>query len=278
MRNTTKRIMIVFIICTFAIVLFAGCHKENTKNIDLSKIDNITIVYNSEDITFLESDEDVLVIKEYLSKWKSSYEAKVSVTGNSVNIKVGKRPLVTTFDASVEIYLPKTYSGSLSVETTSGKISMDVAYSFDALQIKSTSGNLEFEKVSANTIDFITNSGEILCHSIHGNITTKSNSGRISVADASGEGNYESNSGDIEIEYIDIGGDITAYSQSGGIYLTMPKDSNFIFDANTHSGNIRTTFPEFLASTETTANGAIGDEAGITIDLSTSSGNIEVTR
>ncbi len=75
-----------------------------------------------------------------------------------------------------------------------------------------------------------------------------------------------------------LGGDITAYSQCGGIYLTMPKDSSFIFDANTHSGNIRTTFPDFLAGTETTANGAIGGETGITIDLSTSSGNIEVTR
>ncbi|WP_067842953.1 DUF4097 family beta strand repeat-containing protein [Amphibacillus sediminis] len=278
MRNTTKRKMLMLIIGTLAIVLLAGCNKENMKNIDLSNINNITIVYNSEDITFIESDEDDLIIKEYLSEWKSSYEAKVSVTENSVNINVGKRPLVTTFGAYVEIYLPKTYSGNLTVETTSGKISMDAAYSFDAIHIKSTSGNLESEKVSANTIDFITNSGEILCHSIYGHISTKSNSGRISVSDASGAGNYESNSGEIELEYIEIGGDITVYSQSGGVYLTMPKDSNFIFDANTHSGNIRTTFPEFLASTETTANGMIGDEAGITIDLSTSSGNIEVTR
>lgn len=71
-------------------------------------------------------------------------------------------------------------------------------------------------------------------------------------------------------------GNMTANAASGSIELTIPENLGFRFSATTNSGIISAPFSEQLSGTEKEVTGAIGMDAVITIELSTTSGNIKI--
>jgi len=59
----------------------------------LDDIKNITISYDDENISFFESENNNLIIKEYMSKDKKSYHAKVSENKDSIQISEGAKSI-----------------------------------------------------------------------------------------------------------------------------------------------------------------------------------------
>lgn len=95
-----RKIILTFIL--FIITIFSisacGCGKGNSAKLvnemsfSLENISDLTISYDDENISFFQSENDNLVIKEYMSKDKESYHAKVSQKKNSIQINEGGKP------------------------------------------------------------------------------------------------------------------------------------------------------------------------------------------
>lgn len=91
-----------------------------------------------------------------------------------------------------------------------------------------------------------------------------------------GELSVETSSGNILSEQSLALSKLQVNSKSGSIELTIPENLGFRFSATTNSGIISAPFSEQLSGTEKEVTGAIGMDAVITIELSTTSGNIKI--
>jgi len=81
----------------------------------------------------------------------------------------------------------------------------------------------------------------------------------------------------IDISFNDISSDITCGTSSGKIQLTIPKSLSFKLTAKTSTGAIQVPSSDGIATTSNSASGTIGTNPIAQIDLSTSSGAIEVS-
>lgn len=122
--------MYVVVIVLYLIGL-SGCKRGGTYQManelrfSVDDISDLTISYDEEKVTFLESDNDVLVVREYMTVNKKSYYAKVNQRDNRLKISEGGKPFFKSgFSRYTKIYLPVSYEGSLSVTTTDGDINL----------------------------------------------------------------------------------------------------------------------------------------------------------
>ena len=87
MKNTKN--FICFYLIVFCLLTLAGCSNSQSPSVaneirfSLEGITDVTISYDEEQITFYQAEGDELIIKEYMTKNKSSYYANVKQSGDS---------------------------------------------------------------------------------------------------------------------------------------------------------------------------------------------------
>lgn len=137
--------MIGIYMILFVFISLNGCANTpaNVQAIDIDDVDGINISYSSDNVTFYESETQQLVIKEYMNKNNAKYSADISISGNYVIIESGDRPL--GFQSYVEVYLPNTYNGNLSVNTENGAIIADKSFTLDEVNIGADNGALHWK-------------------------------------------------------------------------------------------------------------------------------------
>lgn len=262
-----KIVCLPFLLCTLAFT--SGCENQstelvNTQTINIENTKKLEIDYSSENITVYESNDNNLVLKEYMSENKQEYYAKINSSGEKITIDSGNRPLF--INSYVEVYLPKSFDGDLSLKTASGKLTITSNYNFGILNIKTSSGDVEINDVATNESKIETSSGAVNITKISGNLWVATSSGKIEIGDAIGSGYFSTSSGTIKPSFSYINGDITCKSSSGKIQLGIPSKLSFKFKSNTSSGAINVPFE----------GNEVGSSPDLKIDLSTSSGAIEV--
>ncbi len=301
-----KKQFVWCMVVTILLLALTGCsHSEipqmvNELQFSLDGISDVTISYDEESVTFFESDNDELIIKEYMTKNKNSYHANVKQSSNSIHISEGGKPFFKDgFLRYVEVYLPTSYMESLTVTTTDGNIdlcNMDLQLStlrIDStsgivklnnacasnIHLSSTSGTLKLGSIIADIIKLDTTSGNITCDELIGNVTYTSTSGNADIKSAIGSGSYKANnSGNLNVVYTEVTGDLFLFNKNDSIKLTLPADLEFEFEATTKNGSISTTFPECITIDGRTTRGTIGSNPTVTIKIETNNGNIEVTQ
>lgn len=299
-----KKQFICFIAIATLLSALAGCSNSqnpqiaNELHFSLERISDITISYDEESITFFESDNDELVIKEYMTKNKSSYYANVKQDSYSIHISEGGKPINKNgFTRYVEVYLPASYkealtitttdgyidlsnidlqSSTLRIDSTAGTVEINTAEASD-IHLSSTSGTLKLGSISADTIKLDTTSGNITCDELIGDVTYTSTSGNIEIKSAIGSGSYKANnSGILNVVYTKVTGDLSFFNKNDNINLTLPADLEFGFEAATKNGSISTTFQENITIDGRTAHGNIGSNPTVTVKTETNNGNIDV--
>lgn len=284
--------------------VLTGCSRgesaqlENEITFLLDNISKVTISYDEEKVTFYESGNDELVIKEYMTKNKNSYHAKVDQSDDSIKISEGGKPFFKDgFYRYIEVYLPASYHENLTVTTTDGDIDISrLELSLNALRIDSTAGTvqlntaeaqslylsttsgvLDVDNLNADTIKIATTSGNFFCEKMNGNVTYTTTSGNTDIKAAIGSGTYKvNNSGELNVLYTEVTGDLSFYNKNDGIHVTLPADLEFEFEATTKNGSVSTTFQENVSIDGRIATGAVGEHPTVTIKLETNNGNIEV--
>ena len=255
---------------------FGNLPLVNTQEIVLDNITDVKIIYSSEQVSLFMGTTDRLIIKEYMSEDNSIYFAKIARSGNTVTIEHGRwpfRPFFNSFNRRLEVYLPLSFSNTISLRTSSGKIeSSDNLFSSN-LDLVCSSGSIKLNTVTSGTVKIKTSSGDITIASVNSDISVESSSGRINIDQITGVITAASSSGRIHCEKIQgsanlntnsgnillgrIEGDVSVKASSGRIDLEYVTGS---VNAETNSGNIGLT---------------AGEPSG-DISLSTSSGRISL--
>lgn len=293
-----------FVIGAAVLSAAAGCSHSQASDLaneitcSLEGISQITISYDEETITFYQTEKDELLIKEYMTKNKSSYHAKVKQSGDSIKISEGGKPFFKgNFSRCVEVYLPAEYQEALTVTTTNGTIDItEPELVLNTLYIESTSGTLllnaakardihlattggrlDAGSLDADTIRIDTTSGDFSCEKLTGNVTYTTTSGNADIESALGQGKYTANnSGELHVVYTEVTGDLSFFNKNDNIVVSLPADLSFIFDAKTKNGTISTSFPQYISGDGQTADGTVGEHPTVTVRAETKNGNIEI--
>lgn len=263
-------------------------------------ISDLTISYDEEKLAFFESDHDELVVREYMTADKSSYHAKVNQRGGSLKISEGGKPFFKNgFSRNIEVYLPSSYQGSLTVTSTNGDIDLsDIQLTLSALRIDCTSGKVELKYAKAQTIHLSstsgtlktgeliadqirleTTSGNTVCERLEGNVNYTSASGNAEIRSAAGCGTYKANnSGKLEVTYSEVTGDLSFFNKNDDLKIKLPENLAFEFEAETKNGSVSTNFQEYITFEGKRVVGTIGNHPAVTVEAETKNGTIEVMR
>lgn len=306
-KEENKRDMIAglsFIL--WILFLLTGCSAGNSPKLaneiafSLDGVSEVTISYDEEEVTFLESKSDELIVKEYMTKDKSRYYAKVKQGGGKIHVSEGAKPwLQSGFSRYIEVYLPISYQESLTITSTDGKIDLsELSLELTGLRIDCTSGTVLLQEASAESIylsstsgllkvgalkgDNIhleTTSGTLFCEELEGEVFYRSTSGDCEIKSAVGSGEYKAeNSGKLDVTYTEVEGDLFLFNKNDAVRLTLPKGLEFEFLATTKNGTVTTSFPEDLTADDDSMKGSVGENPAVTIEVETKNGKIEVVQ
>lgn len=230
----------------------------NVQKTNLEGINSLKINYKSEDVVIYASDNDELILKEYMS-FTPKEEDLTNITKSGKELRLenkrnGWNGWFLGFNKSsrMEIYLPSDYKDNIYLSTVSGNIeselellvkdfvaassSGDIAFhevTGEDITIRSTSGSLSIDKAEGNR-KLSTSSGDIKVYGGSGNTEVSSTSGSIYVESALGDFKAGTSSGDIKVEGTIGRKDI--HSTSGEIIL---ENSEGYIKASTSSGDIK---------------------------------------
>ena len=291
-----KRKIINGMLMAACLFTLSGCSHStpaqvaNELQFNLNGISDVTISYDEENVTFYQSENDALIIKEYMTENKSRYYADVKQDSGSIHVSEGGKPfLKSNFTRYIEVYLPQEYQANLTVTTTNGNIDMsDLALDLNSLRIDSTAGTVQLDDANASIVHLSstgeqirldTTSGKVTCVELNGAVTYTSTSGDIVVKSAVGSGSYRSNnSGNLKVTYTEVTGDLSFFNKNGGIELTLPQDLEFEFEATTKNGSVSTSFQGSISIDGRTTRGTVGNTPTATVKTETNNGNITVTQ
>ena len=253
----------------------------NDQQVEMNGIQNINVSYKDAAIILLKNDTSSLVVKEYKSiggRGASSFN--VISSGNAINITEGNRPLFFGSFYQLEIYVPETFAGNITIKPGDGNVQLKDNFTFDSVNIENSSGHIKINEIIARKIKLQTSEGKVQCGTINGdmevftkdgsivvdklsgNIFARANSGKIHLKDVSGSVRAEAKEGKIQCTVTKPLGNILLASGDGSVALDIPRDLYFRFFAKT-SGSITTPFMDNLSRPVTDSyayQGIIGDE------------------
>ncbi len=301
-----KKNLISFACTGFLLIgILSGCGSQkatapvNTLTFGIGDFQSLRLDYDADDIHVLESDNNKVILKEYMNEDKKRYYARTSTQNGELLITEGARPRHSSFDSYIEIYIPQDYTNSLSLHSTSGTIESEIAlnlsgdFSVDTtsgvidvsntkvsnIKITSTNGNLSFKNIDADTVEIRTTNAATSFNQASGVISYQSTGGKLTASGINGSGSFNaSGEGSIDISFTGVTGDISAYSKNGSLAVELPSRLAFKFSAATKEGSIDTSFSNQLAVTDNTAAGTVGVSPEILIELETRNGDIKVSK
>lgn len=244
----------------------------NTQTADLEGIDSITLKYASDDIVFYTSENEELVLKEYMNFTPDENElTAIERNGSKLRLEGRKDNGGNWFfganrNSRMEVYLPGDYNGSLSAGTSSGCIDSDLVFQLKEFEASCSSGDIKLNEVNADNITAATSSGYITFKKAEGRRRFSASSGDIKILGGSGDTEVSTSSGYITIE--NSAGVLRAKASSGDItvrgaygeknintssgYITV-EDAKGYIKASASSGDIRISDNEGAGSISTTS-------------------------
>jgi DUF4097 and DUF4098 domain-containing protein YvlB len=249
---------------------------RHTENIVIDEKTALDLTAYSENIFFLQSDSDELVIKEYYHQ--ATKKADIRKSGNSVTIRCEQEYGILSWGMGkendrIEIYLPAHYAGSMNVKVSSGAIKSDLNFTGESLSFASNSGSIHLNDLTAAAVNIKASSGSIKAADIAGAATVKSNSGSVAISRIEGPADINSSSGSIKIG--ELKGDATVKANSGAITI---EGLEGLADIEASSGSIKV-FGVIGSVTAKANSGAVRievDELKGNVSATTSSGGVNI--
>ena len=276
---------------------------SSERTFDMTGIQDVRIEYGSVNVVFGEADGEECVVKEYLRRNHKDAETEMKVDGDTLLIRRRNNYSVISIfgiggsgPEKVEILLPESYRGNVTVETGSGNIGADTDLILDSFYASSGSGNIRCLNVEAGEIKVSAGSGNISIERAEGSRDISTGSGNIHILGGAGDTFVSAGSGNISLEGVEgrmdgsagsgniravfgnVTDDISLTTTSGDIRLEIPGQSSFSYEGNSTSGSIRTDFDGALEwnKKRNHAMGSYGSGSGVQVHTEASSGNTTV--
>jgi hypothetical protein len=147
MEETMKLLLVAFFVFLGAIQSFAlgAIELVNSQTIDMTLVDDLTVSYSSDNVFLFESNDDNLILKEFMTRNNQQYYAKISKSKNAIAIINGKRPWFIR--TRIEIYIPKTDIDNLNINLRSGNLTGNYTVNHKNVNITVSSGNIRMENL-----------------------------------------------------------------------------------------------------------------------------------
>lgn len=265
----------------------AGVELRNTIMLSGEQVEELELVYSSQNIYFYSSDDEDIQIKEYLRSSRQEAKAAVSLKDGKAVVKGGTGRNRGIFRINInmggweriEVYLPDKLFQRVSVSVSSGNLTAQKESVLQCrnLALKASSGNIRWDgSIRAEEAKVQVSSGNVTLRDIEGAIAVEASSGNITLDSLRGSGAVEAKSGNIRVDAEDITGDLSMEARSGNITLELPEGLQFHFTASTGSGDIKTDFDDSLSYNKkgNEAQGDVGTNPAVQIEISAKSGNV----
>lgn len=269
------------------LTVFSGCSDgsairlANELTFETGGLQEITIAYDEENITFHEGEQNTLVIKEYMNKDETKYHARVTERADSIHISEGAKPVFPgNFQRYIEVCLPALYQETVNVATTSGTVDCSgIGITLQTLNARTTSGLVKLGKAKAKSVILQTTSGSLQADCItadnikiettsgsagfgilKGDVDYTTTSGTLEVVSAYGAGRYKTdNSGNMRIDYAEVNGDLLLSNKNGDISLSLPTAMPFDIQAKSKNGTVTAPAGNLSAKLKVTAETGDGN-------------------
>lgn len=180
---------------------------------------------------------------------------------------------------SLDVYLPRDYASTLTVDTASGALTLD-ALTLQTLQLYTSSGEIAAKPLTVDTLTVNSTSGGIVAEALTARtLHVEATSGSIDIQSLTArEATVTATSADVRLRYAAFDGDaLHIRNTSGGIRLALPADAGFTFDICRTSSDIRSDFAEIKAtdSQPDTLHGQVNSGAGM-VCIDCTSGDIDI--
>ncbi len=280
MRKTTKILLIVAasLVAVGLIIIVAVMtannwdwsrldtmkYETNTHEI-IENFDSISINTNTADIIFLPSDDGSCRVVCYEEE-KEKHSVNVK-DGNLIIEHIDTRKwydriVIMSFTApKITVYLPEGEYGSLCVEASTGDVDIPENFKFESIdievssgdvkclasvaglvKIKTSTGDICLEKISAEEIDLTVTTGKITASSITcaGEMKTAVSTGKTDLDGVSCE-NFSSNgtTGDISLKNVIAAKNITVLRDTGDVRFENSDAENVV--VRTSTGDVKGT-------------------------------------
>ena len=261
-----------------------GTTELNNTKFDAGAVTKIAIDVESADVRFSHSATDsITVVTRGPSSEKGRNLFTVSEDNGVVNIvQNSNTSFFSWFGASesVEIGLPDDYAKDLSLSTSSGDISFNGNYTFHDADLARSSGDIVGGELTADEFSCRGNSGDMRLGELK---TTRYNieftSGDVNIGGITGAGSIRGSSGNVVLTYATITGDSSISVNSGDVTARMASSAGVALSAQCNSGDIYSDFPlSYSGRDRNSASGNIGTDAKYKFDISTTSGDIHLSR
>lgn len=238
------------------------------KKSDMSDIKTIKFGVPSENINIIPADGNEIRVHFHGRVSKKAEdsipELIAEVANNTLTIELKQKVQIINIlsirEAILDIYIPKSYTGSIAGSVSSGNIRID-GLTPDKLDLRASSGSVNIKSVSTNGASLHVSSGNIVIEDFTGNLVSSSTSGNTDVDFRTLKNN-----------------NISIKASSGNISLRLPSESQFNLNASCSSGDVDCNFP-ILANKQkdNTLIGTVGSDVN-KITAHTSSGNIYIIK
>lgn len=249
----------------------------NSIRLPLADVDSIDIDYISDSVRLRHGEGDELVINEYMNRDDPSLYAQVNQGVGNIEVRHGKRVGIFVLYSRIEVLLPASWYGSLSLSTVSGRIVSEDSWKLVSLNAKTVSGEVDLRSVVAGMVRASSTSGTLRLQFAEGEMDLHTVSGAIRADAIRGSGSFATTSGGIRVGFEQLNGNVKASTISGGVRLGIPMDANVELDAKSMTGNIHTAFNDTLSySRRNRVHAFIGSEPYHYVRLNTTSGGIHI--
>lgn len=259
---------------------FSGAVLVNTQTFTLEDITDISVNNYSSDIFFLPSDDETLVIKEYVSsRTRQNPFVTINRDGSRLRLESDKYNTDSwlVFGNNyrcIEIYLPASYQNAVDIQTGSGDIFADMDLVFTDCLITGSSSDINLSKLTAETISITTASGDLIARQLGGEKKIATQSGTVTISGGSGNIEISTSSGDIRLEALT--GDLSVSTSSGDLWVS---DLTGSARARSSSGDMKIHFQSITGNLDVESSSGtvyceLPKDAGFRFRADTGSGDI----
>ncbi|WLR54177.1 DUF4097 domain-containing protein [Mesobacillus subterraneus] len=285
-----KKVMMIFLLITGAYI--AWNYFFNGDGMNFARAEHsVKVTDKTEKILIDVSSVQTKIVPEDIQDVRAELKGKgtVNVTRHGHEIKVTvKRKGFFWFNSfemdktTLTVYIPEDYEKNMEIELGSGEVvfkghSTDNPVKLKELAIDVGSGSMVLENLDVEALEHKSSSGEVEINSIAaGTGSFEVSSGSVHVKNYSGKLEADVSSGELEIQMDSLTDDINLNVSSGDIDLDLPDDADFKLNGKISSGNISTDFP--LENKEESDNRLRGEHGSgkYEINADVSSGDIEI--
>ena len=210
----------------------------NELKLKLNQIDEIHLNYRLGDILVLPTDSPNLIVHDFMSRDIENLHSTVEKIGNVLKITQGPRKLVGIFKNKTLLFLPKEFTGFLTIRSQSGDVYINKIPNHCMIDITAVSGDLLLAHSTLKRVQADLKSGDIAVSATSANVFhINAHSGMLTAdnINAKEEISYHTTSGNMDLENISSK-NFFIDTKTGKITVNQLKSQNI--EILTDSGNI----------------------------------------